>query len=140
MQGTVEPLGDLLASSVNEAGAPVGIAQHIRPEGQPMFRVGLVVGQQSINQLDAFVGRAVDHEGLQFIHRRQCPHQIQPNPAGKSTIIGLLQLGRHLLLLPIRANQPVNRVLFRLARGQFHFARCHRRAGPLGEAKPFRPC
>src|SRR3954471_13007692 len=45
-QRAIEPTSDLLAAAGDEASAGVIIPQQIVPEGEPMFGVGDVIGQQ----------------------------------------------------------------------------------------------
>jgi len=86
-QRGINPVGDLLAASVNEAGALVIVSEQIIPKRKPMFGVRLILSQQPMDQLRTLARRLIRQKRLQLSGRRKEPDRIQPNPTRVSAII-----------------------------------------------------
>ena len=70
-QRIVQPGGDLLATTGDETGPGIVVAQQIIPESQPMIGVVHFPGKQILDQTVSLVLRRIGKETLQFLGRGQ---------------------------------------------------------------------
>ena len=70
-QGEVEPVGDLLATTVDIPGAGVIITQQVVPEDHPVVGVIDVTGEERADERLALVGTGIGREGAGFFGGRQ---------------------------------------------------------------------
>ena len=68
-QRVIQPGGDLLATTGDETGPGIVVAQQIIPESQPMIGVGHFSGKQFLDQTVFLVLRRIGEECFKFLGR-----------------------------------------------------------------------
>ena len=139
-QGEVEPVGDLLATTVDIPGAGVIITQQVVPEDHPVVGVIDVTGEERADERLALVGTGIGREGAGFFGGRQQADEIQHDAALEGGVVRRRR-GRRTLGRKPAVEHAVERMRasgFRL--GQHGLARAQRRLeGWLLEGEPFGP-
>src|SRR5439155_9813623 len=117
----------------NVTGAAIIVAQRVVPEGQPVLGVTAIVGQQTFDQVVAFVGSLVGQKLIQLLPYRQEADGIEINAPDKNTVAhrsGRLESVRFV----VRLEEPVDRIGDSQARGgNFRLARNKIDRRQLGE-------
>ena len=134
VQRLVEPIGNLLATAIDEAGPAIRIAKQVAPERQPVVGVGPAIVEQPGHQSGPLVGTRIALELAQLRHAGQQSHQVQINTPGEQAIVhGSAR--RDMLLGIVRLQNQVDRVgQVRTGRSRRHL-RPARREGRAAEAE-----
>ena len=133
-----EPLGDLLAATVDVARAAIIVPQKIIPKRQPVLGVTLVVAEKFADELLAFVPAAIGNKGVEFRRLGQEADEIQVSPSRKHPVIHAAAYA-DLVRLEVGCEQRVDRVLADFRFGQDDLGRVEIPGRLLGEGNPFRP-
>ena len=86
----VQPGADLLAATIDEAGASVIVTEQVVPESEPVLGIGAGLGQQALDQQGAPFGRRVSLEFFAVGLGWQLADEVEVNPAEEGVIIGRL--------------------------------------------------
>ena len=139
-QGQIEPAGDLLATTVDVAGAGVIIAEQVVPEHHPVVGVIDVAGEQRAHERLALVGTGIGREGAGFFGGRQQADEVEHHAALEGGVVRRRR-GRRALGRKPAVEHAVERMRASgLRLGQHGLARAQRRLeGRLLEGEPFGP-
>ena len=115
-EGAVEPGGDLLATSGDEAGAGVVVAEEIVPERHPMLGAGQVVVEKFLDLSLALARIGVGTESVDSLWGRQEADEIEADAADKRGVVAAWRR-RHPLRFLVSIDDPIDRMETAVTRG-----------------------
>ena len=116
----MEPGGDLLAATGDEAGAGVVVAEEIVPERHPVLGTGQIVVEELLDLSLAFARIGVGTESVDSLWGRKEADEIEADAADKCGVVAA-RWRRHPLRFLVGIDDPIDRMETAVVgRWQFH--------------------